>query len=237
MSERPHVPALPPPPIGTSQIGTAVPPARSTRFNFSKVKKAIERPSGDHRIELAPSVPGIGLAEPADNGRTQTRPPPFRSHATYASCEPSGETARKLPSAWKPNSPFSGRRMENRTVDSGGRPRVLPRTRAIAAIAAHAAAAAQGGHPARRRGMAAAPGSTRATEPLAPIERSCNSTSCADCQRSAGSLARQVRTRRSSSGGLRGCCSETGGGSVVRIAEMSAAWLAPEKALAPVSIS
>jgi hypothetical protein len=50
-------------------------------------------------------------------------------------------------------------------------------------------------------------------------------------------LARHVRTSRSSAGGLIGCEAEGGGGSVVRIAEISDAWLAPLNALRPVTIS
>ena len=44
MSPRlPQVPDLPKP-AGTSQIGTAAPPARSTRLSFGPAKKPIERP-------------------------------------------------------------------------------------------------------------------------------------------------------------------------------------------------
>lgn len=98
ISERPQVPALPPP-AGMSQIGTGAPPATSTRFSLSLVKKASDRPSGDQRIEFAPSVPAMGLASGADSGRSQTRAAAsFALDATYASVAPSGETARKLPS-------------------------------------------------------------------------------------------------------------------------------------------
>ena len=82
MSDRPQVPALPPP-DGMSQIGTGAPPATSTRFSLSLVKNAIDRPSGDQRTEFAPSVPAIGLAAKAERGRTQTRvTSSFAPHAT-----------------------------------------------------------------------------------------------------------------------------------------------------------
>ena len=61
--------------------------------------------------------------------------------------------------------------------------------------------------------------------------------SWADCQRSAGSLARHALTSRSKAGGLSGWSEETGGGSEFRIDAMSPAWLEPEKALRPAAIS
>ena len=62
-------------------------------------------------------------------------------------------------------------------------------------------------------------------------------TSRAVCQRSSGSLARQVRTTRSSAGGLIGESVEIAAGSSFMIDEMSDAWDEPENAFFPVAIS
>ncbi len=58
-----------------------------------------------------------------------------------------------------------------------------------------------------------------------------------DCQRSAGSLARQVSTTCSSAGGVVGFRAEIGAGSRSRIAAITLAALLPSKACWPVSIS
>ena len=71
---------------------------------------------------------------------------------------------------------------------------------------------------------------TPASEPSA-IACSWSLTSCADCQRSSGSLARQVLTTRSSAGGVIGWTTEIGCGSDVMIAEIRDAWLVPRECL------
>ena len=66
---------------------------------------------------------------------------------------------------------------------------------------------------------------------------SCSPTSRAVCHRSSGSLARQVRTTRSSAGGLIGESDEIGAGSSFMIDEISEACDAPVNAFRPVAIS
>ena len=61
--------------------------------------------------------------------------------------------------------------------------------------------------------------------------------SCAHCQRSSGSLARQALTTRSRPGGTSGVSVAIGGGSVRRIAAITLAWLVPVNGRCPVSIS
>src|SRR5664280_2450518 len=118
----------------TSQIETAAPPESSTRFNFPRAKKAIDRPSGEKTSELASSVPEIGRASSPDSGRRKMRCPPCGSDATYASCNPSGETARKETSTKYEKVAFAGGGTEKRIV-CGGCPRgrrakdLLPRRR------------------------------------------------------------------------------------------------------------
>src|SRR5580698_648830 len=62
-------------------------------------------------------------------------------------------------------------------------------------------------------------------------------TSCADWMRSAGSLARQARTTRSSIGGVRGWLALMGSGSFSRIALNTLSCDLPSKARWPVIIS
>src|SRR5262244_2208202 len=78
---------------------------------------------------------------------------------------------------------------------------------------------------------------TPACEPAWAIQASSLLMSWALCQRSSGSLARQVRTIRSRAGGVIGASVDSGAGSADIIEEMSEAWLAPEKAFFPVTIS
>ena len=66
---------------------------------------------------------------------------------------------------------------------------------------------------------------------------SCSLTSCAVCQRSSGSFAKQIFTRRSSAGGAMGWIDEIGGGSRSRTAAMALAGVLPSKARLPVAIS
>src|SRR5450756_1092114 len=106
----------------TSQIETAAPPESSTRFNFPRAKKAIDRPSGEKTSELASSVPEIGRASSPDSGRRKMRCPPCGSDATYASCNPSGETARKETSTKYEKVAFAGGGTEKR-IGCGDCPR------------------------------------------------------------------------------------------------------------------
>src|ERR1700693_1085756 len=96
------------------------------------------------------------------------------------------------------------------------------------------AARAQGSHALRR-------GVTEAATPLcnrdSPIHFSSLPRSAAFCQRSSGSFARHLRTTRSSPGGVVGWIEEIAAGSLVMIAEISDAWLAPENAFVPVATS
>ena len=75
------------------------------------------------------------------------------------------------------------------------------------------------------------------TEPPSAIHWSWSLASCAVWKRSSGSLARHVRTTRSSAGGVIGWSAEIGAGSSFMIEEMSEAWLVPVKAFRPVTIS
>src|SRR5689334_2302268 len=76
-----------------------------------------------------------------------------------------------------------------------------------------------------------------ACEPASAIQESSLLTSCALCQRSSGSLARQVFTTRSRAGGVIGTTVEIGGGSRSRIAAIVLARLDPENAFRPEAIS
>src|ERR1017187_10059864 len=89
---RPQVPDLPPPPA-LSQIVTGAPPGRSRRFSLLSAKNPSDVPSGDQNSETAPSVPARGRASTPEGGRSHTRRPPFGSDATWASRDPSGDTA------------------------------------------------------------------------------------------------------------------------------------------------
>src|SRR5215471_4057023 len=78
---------------------------------------------------------------------------------------------------------------------------------------------------------------TPACEPACAIQTSSLLMSRALCQRSSGSFARQVFTTRSRAGGVIGARDPSGAGSDDMIEEISDAWLAPEKAFLPVTIS
>ena len=78
---------------------------------------------------------------------------------------------------------------------------------------------------------------TPACEPASAIQRSCSTTSCADWKRSSGSFAMQVRTTRSSAGGVSGTRVAIGGGSLASTAAITLACVLPLKARLPVSIS
>src|SRR5438093_416121 len=229
----PHDPENPIPGV-MSQIETGAPPESSTRFNAVSPKKPIVFPSGAQKRKRAPSVPGIGRASRAENGRRKIRRSFSGSDAMNAICEPSGETARKGPSSEKEKAPLGGGGTVNRI--GAGRSAAGPlRYVARTAIATPAAATSQGSHR-ERSGRAERPACRGADAPSASVA-SCSSTSRAVCHRSSGSLARHVLTRRSNEGGLIGATEEIGGGSLVRIADMIETGLVPSKAFLPVAIS
>src|SRR5437870_11337605 len=78
---------------------------------------------------------------------------------------------------------------------------------------------------------------TPAADPTSAIHWSWSLASWAVWKRSSGSLARQVRTTRSSAGGVIGWSVAIGAGSSFMIDEIKDAWLDPEKAFRPVAIS
>src|SRR5215831_17042562 len=83
-----------------------------------------------------------------------------------------------------------------------------------------------------RRPITEAGAATPACDPSA-IHFSSAATSCADCHRSSGSFAREIRTARSRAGGDIGRIVEIAGGSSVMIDEITEAWLFPSKAFRP----
>ena len=114
-----------------------------------------------------------------------------------------------------------------------GRARQSPHPVATANAATPTAQAIRSRLRPRNRTGAGAP----ACDPASPIQRSSAATSWALCHRSSGSLARQVRTTRSSAGGAKGARAESGGGSDPMMAEIRLAWLFPRNAFSPVTIS
>src|ERR1700732_1848599 len=88
---------LPPRPNGASQSVLAVPPSRLIFFSFPSAKKPSERPSGDQKGKVAPSVPAIGSAASFPRGRTQISATPFILTATKASSVPSALNANEPP--------------------------------------------------------------------------------------------------------------------------------------------
>ena len=74
-------------------------------------------------------------------------------------------------------------------------------------------------------------------DPPSAIQRSCVATSCAVCQRWSGSFIRQMRTSRSSAGGVIGASDDSGAGLALMIEAIRLAWLRPSNALCPVTIS
>src|SRR6266700_2095432 len=73
-----------------------------------------------------------------------------------------------------------------------------------------------------------------ACDPPSAIHCNCSLTSCAVCQRSSGSFARQTLTTRSSAGGDIGVTAEIGCGSEARIAATMLACVFPANARFPV---
>ena len=124
---------------------------------------------------------------------------PSHRAAMYASCDPSGDKAMQSVSTVSLKAPLGGGAIWNRTGeddDDAARP---GRIHAIAAARSATPANVQGSHR-RARGTSRNAAATPAVRaPLRANDFSCNPTSCAVCQRSSGSFARQVRTSRSSS--------------------------------------
>ena len=124
---------------------------------------------------------------------------------------------------------FSGRRTFVRSTRSedgaAGRGREKPSH--AAARTATAAIAQDRRSLLRRRDETVAGAATPAADPCA-IQRSSLATSPADCQRSSGSFSRQVRTTRSSAGGVMGETCEISGGSSRKIEEIRDACVVPE---------
>jgi hypothetical protein len=142
---------------------------------------------------------------------------------------PSGESAET------PREPVVGS-MANRTASTGGARRGTSRERNAAAAAATTTAAIHARRSRLFRRLTTTAGRS-ACEPACAIHCSSLLTSCALCHRSSGSLARHVRTRRSSDDGVIGARVEIGAGSADMIAVMREAREAPENAFFPVAIS
>src|SRR5262249_13895923 len=210
------------------------PPAASILLSFPSAKNPIELPPGDQKRPVTPSVPASGAALEEDSGRSQIELFPPAACATKPTRRPSGETAR-----WSKESKeaFSGIVRERRT-GLGETSRRRPRSAAADARAARiATAATPHAIRSRRRDDPAATGAgASACDPCA-IHLSSLAMSCALCQRSSGSLARQPRTTRSSAGGVIGWIVERDGGSPVRIAAIRDAWLFPSNAFPPGALS
>ena len=87
-------------------------------------------------------------------------------------------------------------------------------------------------------GIAAWATETLVCEAVSPaIHLSCRLMSPAECHRSSGSFAKQVSTTASSAGGVTACVVESVGARLCMIAAIRLAWLSPEKACFPVTIS
>ena len=173
----------------------------------------------------------------AESGRSQRRVTPVGSSATNVSCEPSGERARGTVSTVSRKVRPGGRGNENRTVRGMAGGEAPGRRRVARAMATASAATAQGTSRLRSVEAGRAAKAAGASGPSSAIAASWSSTSRAACQRRSESLARQVRTSRSSAGGVAGCSEDIAFGSPARIAEARAACVLPVKALWPVAIS
>src|ERR1700693_1770329 len=206
------------------------PPEASISLSFPSEKKPIERLSGDQNGNRPPSVPASAAAAPVRSDWSQSFPP-----APKTARSPSGESAigaDSSPVIW--NVEDSGA-MRNEWIARGALHLIGRRSLARKSAANSAApAAAQPIQPRRPRLPVGALLPARETS---AIQRSSLPRSPADCQRSSGSLARQVLTTRSNPGGDSGWTVEIGAGSLDMIAVISEAWLVPAKAFRPVAIS
>ncbi len=208
------------------RLGRATRRGRPSSALRRHAKKAICLPSGDQKGTAAAFAAGHrreveGVERPDEqsghlSGKEQREGdlPPVRRD---------GDRLRQR------NLAFSGRASSNRTGRAfvGSVPRRTSATRWRSSAAAATTAAIHGVRPAD----AARPGPSRAAH-----ARACFS-SRTDCQRSAGSLARQVTTTCSRAGGVAASSAEIGTGSLSRIAAITLAALLASKACWPVSIS
>jgi len=214
------------------------PPFASIFFRARSAKKPMNRPSGDQNGRCAPSVPASSRGEGSSRCRTQSRLGLSPRRALKTRREPSGEISMGPASIQVDTSSApSGGRIDARSTETAGASRVRRRAESAAVASAKTAATSQLNRPPRAGRVG-----TEATVPAADrepsaIQRSSFPTSPALCQRSSGSFARQVATTRSSAAGDIGWTCEIGAGSSFMIAEISDAWLVPEKAFLPVTIS
>ena len=196
------------------------------------LKKPMVRPSGDQNGKRAPSAPSIRRGARVSRAWTQSCSRPPGSMTTNASRLPSAESAGR---SWGRSFRPGGALNVNRIGWGGG---ALGRVRSAAAAPTSPAAARPQASDSRvrRRVVRTAGAATPAAEPSA-IHASSRRTSAALCQRSSGSLARQVLTTRSRAGGDIGCAVEIGAGSADMIAVISDAWFDAANAFVPVTIS
>src|ERR1700693_802174 len=221
---------VPPTPLSASQIVRIAPPEGSMRFNFPSAKKPTKRPSGDQKGKKAFSAPTTGRAEDSWRVRIQRAGCPPGLEAVKTRRVPSGERASS------PRNVFSGNGNVARTPGAGrGARPAYPAAHVVGAGAAIANLVQARRSRFFRRAMTGA--GTPAADPTSAIHWSWSFASCAVWKRSSASLARQVLTTRSSAGGVIGWSAAIGAGSSFMIAEISDAWLAPEKAFRPVAIS
>jgi hypothetical protein len=224
----------PPRPEKASHKASAGPPDASILFSLPSAKKPRARLSADQKGNIAPSVPGSAWAVGPSKGRSQSRLRPSSPLATNAIRWPSGERTGR------PYRTLKVVRDGGRRVDwiVRGGSRVASRQRETDSPARPAAAIDTAAQAMRSRLIRRArTGGPASPEPASRIHVSSFSRSWALCQRSSGSLARQLATTRSRAGGVSGWRREIGGGSEASIAAMRLAWLLPLKARWPVAIS
>src|SRR5215831_19871118 len=106
--------------FGTSLTVMGVPSGTSSLFSLSNTKNAIDFPSGDQVTARAFSVPVIGRASTDESARIHTRRAPLASAATYASCDPSGDSAMHTVSTVSANAPPRGGAIANRADGDAG---------------------------------------------------------------------------------------------------------------------
>src|SRR5207244_11000697 len=171
-------------------------------------KKATCRLSGDQKGNDAPSVPASGSTAIRLKARSHNMFLPAAARATKTMNLPSGDS--------------SGKHGTSPSGSPKGAPLKVISKRTLDSLTS-------------KLGGGTLP--VLACPALFEIHFSSNPISCADCQRSSGSLARQVRTRRSRAGGVIGSMMEIGWGSAVMMEEIRLAWLLPAKAFFPAVIS
>ena len=215
----------------------------STRFNLPSAKNARDRPSGDQKTDVAPSVPATGRASNADRARSKMRVAPAGAVATSASWDPSDERARNVLSGLRAKPEPTGGDTENRTEGSARLPREPTRRKANATdttVTARNASATTA--PVLVHGKVRIPADalalmTSGVRMPCSIHLSSSTKSRAVCQRASGSFARHLFKTRWSDGGARGCSALIGAGSASKIAAITLDWLFPTNARRPVTIS